>query len=137
MDKAKIKEFLTDPPKMIAHLEGIYGNKFEFHEDFVPEFMEQISRSGSEQKLIKQLLKRLAAIIALGNVDYGPKWLEHLKTYGNMYSLHLDADSKNYRLLFSKTENGKLFLHVFYEKEGKTASSYAKHVPIAIERRDN
>lgn len=60
----------------------------------------------------------------------------HIKNYGNMYSLHLDADSKNYRLLFSKSQEGKYFLRMFYEKSGKTATSYAKNVPIAISRRD-
>lgn len=82
------------------------------------------------------MMGRLRMIVELGDVDCGFKWLEKLKAYNNMYSLHLDADSKNYRILFSKNEKGKLFLHMFFEKDGKTNTSYKKHVPIAISRRD-
>ena len=118
-------------------LEARFGNTFEFHPAFFDEFVNLIEKSGSEQKLIKQFLFRLEAIIALGNIDFGPKWIEHLKKYGNMYSLHLDADSKNYRLLFSKNKQGKYFLRMFYEKSGKRATSYEPNVKIAISRRDN
>ena len=124
----------TDIKTMLEHR---FGNVFEFHPAFCEEFVDLITKSGSEDKLVKQFIDRLEAIIALGNIDYGPKWLEHLKKYGNMYSLHLDADSKNYRLLFSRNKKGKLFLRMFYEKSGKKATSYAKNVPIAISRRDS
>ena len=79
----------------------------------------------------------MSAIIELGDIDYGTKWLEHLKEYDNMYSLHVDTNNKNYRLLFSKKSKKKYFLHMFFEKSGKEATSYDKHVPIAIDRRDN
>lgn len=128
------KQSKADEIKLL--LEHHFGSAFKFHPAFFQEFVDLIEGSGSEKKLINQFLSRLAAIIALGNIDYGPKWLEHLKKYGNMYSLHLDADSKNYRLLFSKNQEGKYFLRMFYEKSGKTATSYAKNVPIAISRRD-
>ena len=124
----------TDIKTMLEHR---FGNTFEFHPAFCEEFVDLITKSGSEDKLVKQFIDRLEAIIALGNIDYGPKWLEHLKKYGNMYSLHLDADSKNYRLLFSRNKKGKFFLRMFYEKSGKKATSYAKNVPIAISRRDS
>lgn len=136
MDKITLKECAKDSTKLIDLLKSLYGNTYQFHDDFGPEFVELISKSGSEARLINLLLRRLSAIIQLGNIDCGTDWLEHLKKYGNMYSLHLDTDSKNYRLLFSKNSTGKIFLHMFYEKEGKTNTSYAKHVPIAISRRD-
>ena len=136
MDKIVLKESAQDPQKLYKLIEITFGNKYQFHEDFVPEFVELISKSGSEVKLLKQLMGRLRMIIELDDIDCGLKWLEKLKAYDNMYSLHLDADSKNYRILFSKNEKGKLFLHMFYEKDGKTNTSYEKHVPLAISRRD-
>ena len=117
-------------------LEIHFGNSFEFHPKFYEEFVDLVSKSGSENKIIKQFLRRLKAIQQLDNCDYGMKWLEHLKAYGNMYSLHLDADGKNYRLLFSKNNKGKYFLRMFYEKSGKSATSYVANVPVAISRRD-
>ena len=137
MEKITLKEYIKDSNELTNFLSSLYGSAYIFHEDFAPEFIDLISKSGSEERLIKLLIRRLSAIIELGNIDCGTKWLEHLKQYGNMYSLHLDADSKNYRILFSKSDQGKFILHIFYEKEGKGNTSYAKHVPIAISRRDN
>ena len=133
MDTIKNKDS-TDIKTM---LEYRFGNTFEFHPAFYEEYVDLVGKSGSEDKLKKQFVNRLDAIIALGDIDYGPKWLEHLKKYGNMYSLHLDADSKNYRLLFSRNKKGKYFLRMFYEKSGKKATGYAKNVEIAISRRDS
>ncbi|MBO5417916.1 MAG: hypothetical protein J6A50_04850 [Clostridia bacterium] len=127
MDKIYIKEILKIS----------FGDRFEFHPKFYDEFSELISKSGQETKIVKAFIKKLYAIIELGDRDYGVKWLEHLKEYGNMYSLHIDTNNKNYRLLFSKKSKKKYFLHLFFEKSGKGATSYEKHVPVAIERRDN
>ncbi len=117
-------------------IEREFGNNFDFHPSFFEEFVELTNKSGAQGKLIKQFVTRLYAIIALGDIDFGTKWLEKLKMYENLYSLHLDADSKNYRLLFSKNKNGKYFLRMFYEKSGKAATSYAPNAAIAISRRD-
>ena len=133
MDTIKNKDS-TDIKTM---LEYRFGNTFEFHPAFYEEYVDLVGKSGSEEKLKQQFVNRLEASIALGDIDYGPKWLEHLKKYGNMYSLHLDADSKNYRLLFSRNKKGKYFLRMFYEKSGKKATGYAKNVEIAISRRDS
>lgn len=127
MDIINIKELL----------ENQFGDAFQFHPKFYEEFSELVKNSGEEEKITSLFIKRLFAIIELGDIDYGVKWLEHLKEYKNMYSLHVDTSNKNFRLLFSKKSKKKYFLHMFYERSGKEASSYAKHVPIAIERRDN
>lgn len=126
MDRIDIKELL----------QKTFGDRFEFHPEFYKEFTELISKSGQEKKIIKAFISKLLAIIELGDKDYGPPWIEHLKKYGNMYSLHINTNDKNYRLLFSKKSKKKFFLHMFYEKSGKGATSYDKHVPIALERRD-
>lgn len=118
-------------------LEKMFVNTFEFHPKFYDDFVELVTKSGQEKKIIKILINKLSAIIELGDRDYGTKWLEHLKEYGNMYSLHIDTNNKNYRLLFSRKSNKKYFLHMFFEKSGKGDTSYAKHVPIAMERRDD
>lgn len=125
MDKIDIKELL----------QKVFGNVFEFHPKFYEDFFELVANSGQEKKIVKAFIGKLSAIIELGDRDYGTKWLEHLKEYDNMYSLHVDTNNKNYRILFSKKSNKKYFLHMFFEKSGKEATSYAKHVPIAMGRR--
>lgn len=127
MDKIDIKDLL----------QKTFGDRFEFHPKFYEEFSELVAKSGQAKKIISVFIGKLYAIIELGDIDYGTKWLEHLKEYDNMYSLHVDTNNKNYRLLFSKKSKKKYFLHMFFEKSGKEATSYDKHVPIAIERRDN
>ena len=117
-------------------LENTFGNTFEFHPKFFDEFEELIKGTGSERKILKEFLNRLHMIIELDGIDYGLKWLEHLKSYDNLYSLHLNADSKNYRLLFSKNKKGKIFLCAFYERSGKKNSSYEKYAKIALSRRE-
>ena len=126
MEKINIKEMLNIS----------FGNKFLFHDDFFEEFTQLVSNSGQEERIIGKLIDKLNAIIRLEDKDYGIKWLEHLKAYGNMYSLHIDLNKINYRLLFSKTNDKKYFLHIFYEKSGKKETAYDKHVEIAVKRRD-
>lgn len=118
-------------------LEATFGEFFHFHPAFCNEFEDLIIGSGCEKAIIKQLINRLSMIQKLGDRDFGLSWLEHLKAYGNLYSLHIDACSKNYRLLFTKNKQGKLFLHVFYERSGKKNTSYEQHAKMAIARRDN
>lgn len=90
-------------------LQKEFGNKFLFHPEFHKEFIALISKSGAEQKIIKQFLNRLHAILILDNIDCGLPWLESLKQCDNMYSLHLKEGKKNFRVLYSKTKNGKFF----------------------------
>lgn len=127
MDRINIKELLQKN----------FGDRFEFHPDFYKEFEELVLNSGQEKRIVRAFIAKLRAIIDLGDIDFGIKWLEQLKNYDNMYSLHIDTNNQNYRLLFSKKDNNKYFLHMFFERSGKKATSYDKHVQIALERRDN
>ncbi len=114
-----------------------YGNKFDFHPEVNDDFNKLVVGSGLENKFIKRLMVLLDMIIQLKDIDHGCRWIEHLKKYDNIYSLHVNVDSKNYRLIFSKNKKSKLFLHMFYERSGKRNTSYEKHVEIAIKRRNN
>lgn len=127
MDKIDIKDML----------EKTVGDKFDFHPEFYEDFAELVEKSGQEEKVAKVFIRKLLAIIELGDIDCGINWLEKLKEYDNMYSLHVNTNNHNYRLLFSKQSNKKYFLHMFFEKSGKGATSYDKHVPIAIQRRND
>lgn len=128
MNKLIIKKLLEDT--LFAK------GKFVFLPGFYDDFEELINNTGNAKKVIDKLLRELNAILELNNCDCGLRWLEHLKKYGNMYSLHLDTNNENYRILFSKHSDGKIFLHMFFEKE-KGNTSYSAHVPIARERMKN
>ena len=117
-------------------LEHLFGDNFEFHPKFFEELSSLLFASGNQKIVIRKLINLLDTILQLDDIDYGPNWIEHLKEYGNMYSLHIVTRGVNYRLLFSKTTTGKLFLHAFYERNDSRVNSYANHVRKAIERRE-
>ena len=129
MDRIMIKKLL----------EINFGSEdvFVFLPEFYTDFEELVCKSGNAKKVVKKLIEKLYAILELNNCDCGPTWLEHLKEYGNMYSLHIKTHFENYRVLFSKHKNGKVFLHMFYEKNDKSNTSYSSHVPVAEKRMEN
>ena len=113
-----------------------YGlcDHYEFHELFVEEFIASVSKSGEERIIVNQFFRRLAIIINLDNLNCGLPWLEPLKNC-DLYSLHIDTKSKNYRMLFSVQPNGKLFLRMFDEKSRKGKASYSPNIKIALSRK--
>ncbi len=119
-----------------AELLRMFGQAYEFHPAFWEEFRSCTEKSGAEREIVKQLVKRLQMMKEL-RIDKGLPWLEQLKHEENLYSLHLNAGHTNYRLLFTKTISGKYFLTLFYERSGKRNSSYAPHIPVALERMKN
>lgn len=118
-------------------LEEKFDDEFVFLPGFYDDFEELTKNSGNAERITQLLLTKLYAILELGDCDCGLKWLERLKHCDNLYSLHLKTKNENYRLLLSKGDDGKIFLHMFFEKSGKGNTSYSDHIPIAIKRREN
>ena len=118
-------------------VKAICKNTVIFHPDFWNDFFELVERSHKKQKIIDLFFKKLSMIVDLGNIDYGTDWIEHLKDCDNMYSLHIKTRGVNFRILFSRTRTGKLFLRMFDEKSGKRATSYNKNRQIALSRKCN
>lgn len=113
-----------------------YGlsDHYEFHELFVEEFIASVSKSGEEKIITKQFFRRLKTIIGLDNLNCGLPWLEALKSC-DLYSLHIDTKTKNYRMLFSVQPDGKLFLRMFDEKSRRGRASYSPNIEIALKRK--
>lgn len=125
-----------DKIKLEALWKKEIGAQIEYHAEFLDELLELIANTGIEKDFIKKFAARLSAMQQLNNIDFGLTWLEHLKEYGNLYSLHVDVFKTNYRLLFCKANNGKYFLCAFYERQGKGKTQYRPYAEKAIERRD-
>lgn len=112
-----------------------FGNDFIFHPKFYEEFTDLVYKTGKEQEIIKQLISRMSSIVEMGNGNYYPNWVEHLKGYSDLYSLHITAKQTNFRILFSITNDGKIFLRMFYERAGKKATAYDDNIQIALKRK--
>lgn len=125
-----------DKIKLRALWDKLIGSQIEYHPKFLDELFELISDTGLERKIITSFAKRLSMLQQLDNIDYGLSWIEHLKEYGNLYSLHIKVDPTNYRFLFCKAGKGKYFLCAFYERSGKGKTEYRPYAEKAIERRD-
>lgn len=125
MDRLKVQEWLKEK----------IGEDVSYHPEFVNEFSELVGQSGLESKILKQLLRRYLTMKNL-EVDSGLNWLEKLKHTDGLYSLHVDVAKTNYRILFSRDGEGRIFLHMFYEQSGHRNTSYEAHIPIALKRRE-
>lgn len=106
------------------------------HPDFPGEFAE-LSK-GSEREVLRKFQDKLFLLSKFRAPLQKTKWFEHLKHDGRtLYSLHLRTRDKNIRVLLSWDENGVLYLHPFYERAGKTNTSYKPHIEIAENRRND
>ena len=105
------------------------------HPAVAGEIKQLILGTGNEIKFIKQLTKQVGLLKEYGiNVIQLPQF-EKLKNYRGLYSMHLESNVYNIRMLYTYGKDGEIILHCFYEKEGKEVTGYEKHAPIAMERK--
>lgn len=101
--------------------------------DFVSEVLSLVSKSGQARRFFKILNRRLAFL-----KEYGSEAQEHHEEFerldADLYSMHLESDSFNIRILYSFLEDGTILLRAFYERGGKTATDYTRQIPLAKER---
>ena len=107
-----------------------------FHPKFFEDFSDLVSRGKDSAEVCKKILEKIFAIKNLGDIKCGVKWLEELKYEDNMYSLHIKSKTYNYRILLSVTDDKKIFLHMFYERDGKRSTGYGPHIQIAKKRKE-
>lgn len=115
-----------------------YFSGFIFHESFIKEFYNILRKnvSGKEKALFNQLYTQLTNIKKMGHMIYMADDNEQLKGEGGRYySIHLTSSQYNIRLLicFDKNEE-PYFLCAFYERSGKSRSSYERYIPLLNQR---
>lgn len=106
----------------------------KYHPEVIGEIVDLVIGSGNEKLFFKLFYKRLEQIKALKQRVTQLKEFEKLTDYPNLYSMHLSSKSFNLRILYSYNDKDELLLHCFYEREGKTATNYVTHAPIAVQR---
>lgn len=115
-----------------------YFSGFIFHESFLKELYDILRKnvSGKEKQLFKQLATQLANIRNMGRMVYMADDNERLLGgNGHYYSIHLTSSQYNIRLLICIVgQDTPYFLCAFYERAGKSRTSYGRYIPV-LDRR--
>ncbi|MCB6572245.1 hypothetical protein [Eubacterium limosum] len=109
-------------------------NDIEFHQDAVTEMNQLIIGTGYESSFLKQFGKFIQMLSTYGFDAVKLKGFERLKDTNGLFSMRLCSSKYNIRILYSILSDGKILLHTFYEREGKSVSGYDKHIIIAEKR---
>lgn len=105
------------------------------HPEVGNEIITLVIGNGHEKEFIKLFKKQLNYARTLGYKVTELKQFEKLSESPGLYSMHLKSKNFNIRIIYSYYDNGELLLHCFYEKQGKSATEYSTHIPIAKERK--
>ncbi len=121
--------------KLLKELTNSLEN-FKIHPDLINDIIAISSQSGSEIQLLKKLNSALNFLKKFGNKAHlqPTNQFEKLKKENNMYSMHLQGNNFNIRILYSFLSDGTVLLHGFYEREGKAVTNYSSATKIARNR---
>ncbi|MBK5247547.1 MAG: hypothetical protein JJE49_09820 [Peptostreptococcaceae bacterium] len=99
------------------------------------EICDLVLGTGSEKEFFRLFKKQLNFINELGNKVTELEQFEKITSAPGLYSMHLESKNFNIRVLYSFDNNMEILLHCFYERQGKSVTSYLKHIPIALKRK--
>lgn len=105
------------------------------HPAVAGEIKQLILGTGKEKQFLKQLAKQIGLLKEYGKDVIQLPQFEKLKSYRDLYSMHLESKDYNIRMLYTYRVDGEIILHCFYEKKGKEVTGYEKHAPIAMKRK--
>lgn len=121
--------------KLINELNNQFSN-FQVHPDLITDLIGIIGQSGNEKAFTAKLKSNLNFLNEFGIHAHiqSTNQFEKIKDYDNMYSMHIQNNTFNVRILYSFMSDGTILLHGFDEKSGKKTTDYTHAVPIAIAR---
>ena len=105
---------------MLAILAKLFDS-FSFHDLFIKELSSILKKDlkGKEERFFKMLSTQL----------------NHIRTFGHYYSIHLQQSQFNVRLLVYISDNDtSYFLCAFNEKSGKRKTDYSAYTKVMQER---
>ena len=125
MDNIELQELL---------LEVFSG--FRFHHSLIPELMKLLDGK-DVLKIVSLLFDRTIKLRHDQNnvILLYRKQFESVLHEKNLYSMIIKGKECNIRILYSYI-NGEVFLHSFYEREGKSKTAYTSAIKIAKSRRE-
>lgn len=121
--------------KLLQELSKRFEN-FKIHPDLVSDIQKIISESGNEKAFLSKLSFSLNFLKTYGREAHlqSTNQFEKLKKEPNLYSMHIQMNNFNIRILYSFLKDGTVLLHGFYERQGKFSTDYTPAIPVARKR---
>ena len=114
-------------------LSTLYG--FDIHPDLAREIIDIIIGSGYERKFFTLFATRLKYLNLHGIRAIEQREFELLGNSNGIYSMHLDSNCFNIRILYSFLPDGSpSLLTCFYERAGKRKTDYSGKISLAADR---
>lgn len=113
----------------------IDNEHLKLHKKCLTEIRKLVFGTGQERLFINKLTKRINILLREGYRAIGTSGFEKLKHSSDLYSMHVDTQSLNIRILFAIMDNNvQLLLLAFSEKAGKKDTDYSYKIPEAQRR---
>lgn len=110
--------------------------QFEILDQFWEDIEYLFNKRRGDKKLItafetrlRQLADKRERAILLGRSAF-----ELLKKSEGIYSMPVDTNEVNYRVLYSFEKGGTILIHGFFERGGKRKTNYSTAIPAAQKR---
>jgi len=108
------------------------------HDECWREIKKLVFGTGQEVPFLKKLTRRIDKLLREGNSAIGTEGIEKLSNASDLYSMHVDTQTLNIRILFAFRSRGtQLLLLAFHEREGKKSTDYSNKIPLAQQRLEN
>lgn len=112
---------------------------FEIRDECLIEIMKWFQKRGNDIDLLAEFETQLSNLKKYGRdaaVVFPSSRFEKLKYKGTeqLFSMHVDTNEVNYRIIYTCLDDGTILLHGFFERAGKKATDYTSAIPKAQTR---
>jgi len=105
-------------------------------EEFMDEFLAVLGQCQNPSEVMGKLVFCLQRMKESPNTYFmeNCNLFESIKGHNGIYAITIQKTGSNVRVLHARVLGKFIFLLAFYKKEGKKATDYSKHAPIADTR---
>lgn len=120
--------------KSLRHLKQLLSqSNFVVYPKMIEELLAIIAKSGVEKKVFTTLISRLEFLS-----NHKQQTQLHHKEFeligDGIYSMHIDVNQLNIRILYSFKDSDTVLLLAFFERGGKNHTDYTPKIPEAKRR---
>lgn len=111
-------------------------DSFIVHRKCEEEIADFLQNRPNDIRFLTAFLTRLEQLKEKGvkATDFGRKAFEPLKGTGGLFSMHINTNEVNYRVIYSFVDKKSILLCGFFERERKKSTDYSGQIPKAQQR---